>query len=334
MKPLVLVNVHDVADPDSFVDLAEIDGRPVHWLGHSGLPANAIERRVRRPRLSRYRAAAGAARDARHADAMISSLPRMSAAVERFMGTPLGPRLPHLAFTFNFTALPVGNDLRRMRAALTPVEQFCVFSQFEVDRYAELFEIPAERFRPVIWTQPVPIANTDVAVPERPYVAAIGGEGRDFATLLDAARATPELDWIVIARPNALLETAPANVKVRYNVPHAQTWGIAAQAAATVVPLLSEDTCCGHLTLVSAQQLGLPLLTSRSRATREYVEGRAGTTLFEPGDAAALAALATAHAADPGRKAVAQAERAAAVARYDRSQWNDYIADFVRREVL
>lgn len=334
MEPLTVVNVAELSPGDAFVDLPAVDGRPLRWIGHSGLPANAIERRVRRPRLSRYRAAAAAARDGRHADALISHLPRMTAAAESFARL-FGRRAPHLAFAFNFTKLPTGADRPRLTAAFARVEQFCVFSQHEIALYSDAFGLPPERFRPVIWSQSAPPVTETAVVPERPYAVAIGGEGRDFAALLEAARADPQIEWVVIARPNPLLEQAPPNMHVRYNLPLAETWGIAARAAAVAVPLLAHDTCCGHITIASTQLLGLPLVTTRSLATREYVEDFATTTVIDPGDADALAAAVRSEI-DSGaeRKAAAARDRAEAARRYDRATWADYVADFLRRHAV
>ena len=330
MSPIRIVNVPDVSPGDAFVDLPAIDGRAVQWIGRSGLPANAIERRVRRPRLSRYRAAWQASGDARNADFVISHLPRMTAAVEHAAGLR-GIRRPHLAFSFNFTDLPEGRDLARMSRALAPVERFCVYSHHEARLYPELFGVPADRFRQVMWGQSAPATDHSAAIPDGPFVVAIGGEGRDYAGIVAAARARPDVRWVVIARPNPILETAPANLSVHFNLPAPLTWGMAERASAVVVPLLTDTTCCGHITIASTQLLGLPLISTRSVATTEYVADMPGTQLIEPGDPEALAAAASAAVRDPVAIR-AQAEPALAVAadRYDRRHWATLIADFAR----
>ena len=201
MKPFRIVNVPDVSPGDAFVGLPSIDGRPVEWLGHSGLPANAIERAVRRPRLSRYRAAWRAAGDARRADMLISHLPLMTAAVED-AARLRGRHAPHFAFSFNFTDLPRGSRLARMRRAFAPIERFGVYSRYEATLYPELFGVPADRFHPMMWGQSAPATDLGAPVPDRPFVVAIGGEGRDGAGIAAAARARPDLDWIVVTRPS------------------------------------------------------------------------------------------------------------------------------------
>ncbi len=121
---------------------------------------------------------------------MISHLPLMSAAVSAGHGDALRRRTPHLAFAFNFTTLPEGTRLRYMRQALARVDQFTIFSQHERGLYSNLFGIEPERFVPVMWTQDAPPVQTEPGLTgDQPYLCAIGGEGRDFALLMERAAA-------------------------------------------------------------------------------------------------------------------------------------------------
>ena len=325
-----IVNVPDISPGEPFVDLRGIPGGAVQWIGHSGLPANALERSVSRPRLSRYRAAWAATGSARRAELIISHLPRMTAAVEQFARIRRFRR-PHLAFSFNFTDLPCGSALTRMKRNFAPVERFCVYSRYECQLYADLFGISADRFHSLLWGQSAPETDLSAPVPEGPFVIAIGGEGRDYAGLVTAARARPDLQWVAIARPNSALDNPPANLSVLYNLPASLTWGMAQRAAAVIVPLRSETTCCGHITIASTQLLGLPLITTRSLATEEYVVSMPGTTVIEPNDPAGLAAAAAASVADAtDALTIARNSQDEAVRRYDRAAWARQIANFVQ----
>jgi hypothetical protein len=254
----------------------------------------------------------------------------MTAAVENFMQWQ-GRSGPHLAFSFNFTDLPVGRDLIRMQSAFSNVERFCVYSQYERELYPKVFNLPQDRFHPVKWAQSPPLISLLEPIPESPFVVAIGGEGRDYEGMIAAARVRPDIRWIVIARPSESFDNVPSNMSVMFNVPAPLTWGIAARSASVIVPLLTPQTCCGHITIASTQLLGLPLLTTRSLATEEYVGMTPGTTVVEPGDPEALA-LAAANAIEDR---MAQRERAIAAQemvkeRYDLSLWANYISRFIR----
>lgn len=332
-KPgLRVVNVADLSPVgEPFVELLSIDDRPLEWARYSGLPANALERAVPRPRVSRYRAAWQAANAARGATALVSHLPRMTAAVAD-AARLRGIDTPHLAFSFNFTQLPAPAARTRFRRSLASVDQFCTYTGFEADLYAEVFAIPRDRFRPLCWTQeaPVPGAVHPMLLPSGPFVAAVGGEGRDFAMLIAAARALPQVPFVVIARQTPLLMDPPANMTVHFNLPYATCWGIAARAAALLVPLRDADTCCGHITLVSARMLGLPIVTTRSRGTDEYTQDFAGTTLVPAGSVEGWVEAIRTVIADPdAARAAAAIDHAQAATLYDRSRWSTYIRDFV-----
>jgi len=331
--PIKLVDVAELPVDAKFVDLPDVDGDPVRWVRHSGLPQSSLERRVTRPRLSRYRAAWNAAAAARDAEAIISHLPNVTAAVSDF-GVLTGMRAPHLAFSFNFTDLPGAAKRLRFSTSLARVAQFAVYTEYEAALYADYFGLPPERFRPLLWTQETPtIGVVDPAlVPSEPFVAAVGGEGRDFAVLTAAAKALPEVPFIVIARPTGALRDPPPNMKVHFNLPAPQTWALASRAAGMLAPLRTDETCCGHITLVSGRMLGIPMITTRSRGTREYSEGFAGTQLVPASDTEALVAAISSLIEDPTpARAAAAGEVAEAAIRHERTRWAEYIADFIRQ---
>ena len=74
-----------------------------------------------------------------------------------------------------------------MRYAFTKVKQFTVHSSMERDLYGDYFHIPKERIRLRLWSIGVPGAP-DFPLQVGRYVSAIGGNGRDYRTLIEAAR--------------------------------------------------------------------------------------------------------------------------------------------------
>jgi hypothetical protein len=241
---------------------------------------------------------------------------------------------PHLAFAFNFTTPPAGRGLAYFRKALAPVDQFGVFTEYEAELYAERLEFPAERFRPVLWTQsqPEPGPVPQGLLPDRPFVVAIGGEGRDFSLLKAVAEALPETHFVVIARPTPALADAPPNMQLLFNLPWATCWGIAAKSSALLVPLKSEQACCGHITLVSGRMAGLPMVTTVSRGTKEYSEGFEATLTVPAGDVDGwVEALRLLQRDSGGVATAAGRESAEAVKRHDRSLWSAYTAEFLER---
>ena len=310
-----VVNVSELTAPGAkFVDMPP----GVQRLDFSALPRNRFEQLVRRPRLSRYRAALEAVLAARGAP-IISHLPRMTAAVSALQ-VLASRRSPHLAFSFNFTDLPVGLDRSYMTRGFGRVDEFFVFSEYERGCYSRYFSLPEERFTRLIWTQDPPVvADRAAPLPVNSYVSAIGGEGRDYRTLIAAAGMLPDISFLIIARPYNRMPELPPNVRLMTNVPLDLTWRIALESSCLVVPLKSRTTCCGHITLVSGELLGIPLLSTFSEATREYTEDVA---LCEPGDAKALSQMIRDHHSQAGLYKTAAADRILAKrVKYDRSRW-------------
>ncbi|MEM8753185.1 MAG: hypothetical protein AAGF90_09435, partial [Pseudomonadota bacterium] len=264
-RPTTFVNVSDLLGPEwRFLEPETNDPR-LRFDFVRGLPANAMERAVRRPNLARWRAALEAARAARaEGSVLVSHLPRMSAAAN-LARRAFAPRARHLAFSFNFTDPPVGRAVGYYRRALGSVDRFVVYSRYEKGFYADLLGLQEDRIDFLPWAMETPVYDEAASRPvEGDYLCAVGGEARDYAMLFEAMRALPDLPMVVIARPYSVAGlTAPANVTVMTNVPPPITWRIARDALAMAIPLRSSETACGHVTIVGAQRLGLPLAVTR-----------------------------------------------------------------------
>lgn len=82
----------------------------------------------------------------------------------------------------------------------------------------------------------------------------------------------PHIKMVVVARARSIVDVVfPDNVTVFTDLPLAQTWRIAKDSLGMALPLQSEETACGHITMVGAQLLGIPLVVTRSRGVTDYV---------------------------------------------------------------
>jgi hypothetical protein len=316
-----VVSVADLSKTDEhFVNFA----RPVEYLSFSGLPANRLERLVTRPRISRYRAALAAVRAAEGAP-IISHLPRMTAAVS-LAQTLTRHSGPHLAFSFNFTELPAGIERSYMQIAFADVARFFVFSEFERVEYPRYFSLPEERFCRLLWAQSQPSVSSEPSpFPQNSYVSAVGGEGRDYHSVLSAAEQLPEIPFVIIARPQTIVGPLPSNVRVFANLPSELTWRIAMDSSCMLVPLKSRTTCCGHITLVAGELLGIPIISTSSEATREYTED---ISLCEPGNVQQLAKLIRLHHNEVDQFKISSLTRMPQkLAKYSRKRWDEEISE-------
>lgn len=280
-----LINVPDLSPKDDMFTRLELEW-PVEWVRLSGMPSNAFERNVKVLKLSRYRAAFQAAAKARKGDVVISHHPLMSSAVAIALHL-MKRKVRHIAWAFNFTTLPTGARLTSTSRALRGVEKFVVFSEYEKTLYADRFGVDQNKFTKVLWAQPVPQIDEEFRpMIQKPYLCAIGGEGRDIDLVIEAAkRFEGALEFVVVTRPHMIVgKTIPDNVRIFTDLPASKTWALANRSAGVLVPLISDETCCGHITIVSAKLLGLPIVTTRSVATEEYVAGRRSILKVAPGN--------------------------------------------------
>lgn len=161
-----------------------------------------------------------------------------------------------------------------MARALQGISEFVVFSSFEKDLYSKLFDLDPALFQFLPWAMEKPaIGVVNPTGLASDYLCAIGGEGRDYALLAQVMCSLPHIRMVIVARPYSIAGVDfPDNVKVFLNLPLAQTWRIAQDSIGLVIPLVSPETACGHITLVGAQKLGVPLIITKSRGVADYVE--------------------------------------------------------------
>jgi hypothetical protein len=68
------------------------------------------------------------------------------------------------------------------------------------------------------------------------------------------------------------------------DLPFEAVWEMASNGVGTIVPLFDQTTRCGVLTIVSAAQLGLPVVTNRTNTLAEYLDGHVAGVTYAPGD--------------------------------------------------
>lgn len=326
------INISDLVGRDwRFLEPLSTDPE-ISWSMHYGRPSNLLERSVRKIAFGRYRASWSAVREAQsRKDAVIvSHLPRVSAACN-LLRTKLCPDKPHIGFAFNFTDLPTGKDRIRLTNWLANIDDFVVFSKYEVDLYPGYFDIPPERITHLPWAMAPPEIgpHNPVETSER-YLCSIGGEGRDYALLAKAMRKLPSLKMVVIARPRSIVGVDfPDNVTVFTDMPSPETWRIAVESDGLIIPLRDEQTPCGHITIIGAQLLGVPLAVTHSLGIADYiVHERNGLTIPAGNITAMIECLQRFH--DDPLAACQMANKAKEIAaqRNNLQVWVKYFEDF------
>jgi glycosyltransferase involved in cell wall biosynthesis len=268
-----------------------LTGDAVEWVFFDDRPIHFWERSIKRPNLGMIRACFQAVmRGSRqNAKLLITHDPRASFWCALFCRL-FHVRVDHYVDSFNFAELPGGLKQRVMSYAFQQINRLSVHSSMERGLYSRYFNIPEDRIRLRLWSIGVPEVSPDHSLQSGRYISSLGGNGRDYRTLLAACRLLPGISFVVVVRPENLngMEIPP-NVKVMVNAPFAEAMNILRYSEFTVVPLLGSTVPCGHVTLVCAMHLAKGIVATDSTGILDYVIQGHNGMLCEPSSAESLA---------------------------------------------
>jgi glycosyltransferase involved in cell wall biosynthesis len=253
-------------------------------------PRNRVEEGFRFLNLARLRGCLDAVMLARKtkADVLVAHGPTLAAWCGLF-GRLFSLRSHLMALSFNFVKLPGRWKKGLFAFGLRRVDRFTVFSTVERNLYARTFSLPIERFDFVHWGVQVPKVGNFQLPQMAEYVSAIGGNARDYRTLVEAARLTPEISYALVVRPSSLDGIfVPPNVSVHVNLALESTMGLLKHSRFMVLPLDSSDVPCGHVTLVAAMHLERAMIVTASSGVADYVENGENALTVPLGDVPTL----------------------------------------------
>ncbi len=252
---------------------SELDPTRYEWTFFNDKPKNRLEERVRRPNLAAIRAAFETIQTAKRqkSDLLITHDPRFTFWCGLFSRL-MGVSIKQLALSFNFPELPRGVKHRFMSWAFQSVSYFGVYSSFEKQLYSQHFNRPLEHFEASLWSVSQPIVEPQEPLQTGDYICAIGGNSRDYPTLIKAMEQLPEIPLILVVRPHNLTNLKlPSNVKTFTNIPFSHAMNLLKYSRFTVIPLKNTEVPCGHVTLVAAMHLGKTFIITDSQGVSDYV---------------------------------------------------------------
>jgi glycosyltransferase involved in cell wall biosynthesis len=261
-----------------------ITGEDANWVFFDDRPTWFLERVIRRPNIAIISACLNAVRKASNdrARLLVTQEPRTTFLCALFCRL-LRVSIDHYVYSFNFPELPTGFWRRLMRYAFKQVKQFTVHSSMERDLYSDHFDIPKERIRLRLWSIGVPNVSPNFPLHAGRYISSVGGNGRDYETLIEAARKLPGITFVLVVRPDSLAgQEIPENVKAMVNLPFEQAMNIMLHSAFTVLPLSGSTVPCGHVTLVCAMHLAKAVVATDSKGICDYVLSGYNGVLCKP----------------------------------------------------
>ncbi|KJL31155.1 glycosyltransferase family 4 protein [Microbacterium azadirachtae] len=206
-----------------------------------------------------------------------------------------------------------GSDEQRRRIARTAraLDAIVVFSQNQAEAFARIGV--ADKVVPVPFG--VDEAWYTPAEPVRPrlQVAAMGiDRGRDYLTLVDAARLTPEIRYDLFTQPERFAEIPlPPNVAVHAPVPMPAHRDNLRAADLVIVPTYDLAYPTGQSVLLEAMACGRCTAVTRTAAMAEYLDDGRSNLALPLHDPEGVARVVRRAIGDPGlRHRVGDAARA------------------------
>ena len=250
-----------------------LTAKEVQWVFYDDRPIYFWEKIIRRPNVRILRASIQAVIRAmkRGNKLLITQDPQVSlycALLCRLFQIPVN----HYVNSLNFPELPVGLRRRLMHFAFSQIDQFSVHSTIEKSVYSRYFDIPEERIHLRLWSIGMPEVYPDTPAQEGRYVSSIGGNGRDYKTLLAVSHILRDIPFVLVVRPENLGGLkVPPNVRVLVNAKFEEAMNVLQHSQFMVLPLTSSTVPCGHVTLVCAMHLGKTVVATDSAGISDYV---------------------------------------------------------------
>ncbi len=200
-----------------------------------------------------------------------------------------GSKAPIVAWAFNLSRKYEGRKRKLAAFALARVNIFVVFSRREITTYSDMLALPRDRFVYVPFTEEM-VAPEFAEDDADPFILAMGTANRDYATMVEAV-SDLGLRTVIIAGPRAIdAASVPPNVTVLSGLTLAACHALCQKARINVVPLDTDDTASGQVTVRYAMMFGKAVIATTSIGTEDYIEDGVTGLLVPPRDAPAMAA--------------------------------------------
>lgn len=210
----------------------------------------------------------------RDGDVLITHHPYMTFYVALALKV-FGVKKKHHAFSFNHGNGRFFRGLMRTMATrlFADVDAFVVYSEYEKKIYSEYYNVPIEKFSFVHWAVQSPDVSgikPDYIDAKKPYICCMGRNNRDFDLFVDVVSGL-NLPAIIVSKKGQIKASElPENILLKNDIPMKEAMQILAGSEISVIPLKDASTGAGHITIVSAMQLGVPQIITRLPTVSDY----------------------------------------------------------------
>jgi len=220
----------------------------------------------------------------RDADGIITVFPQLAAATASLKMLARNDR-PLVSWFFNTEGLTSVPKRSLAGIPLGRVDRFVVHSTRETESYADLLNLPSERFVYVPFQYGANIETEKPEDQDEPFVFATGSGYRDYQTFFEAVE-TLGYRTLVLASDRVLAGLpVPPNVEILEQITRPEIRRLVRHARVNVVPLNDGATTAGLVTIVETFCHGRSLVITDRPGLEDYVfEGKNAlcSRLFDP----------------------------------------------------
>jgi glycosyltransferase involved in cell wall biosynthesis len=191
-------------------------------------------------------------------------------------------KTPVVAWCFNVGALYEGARKSLARLASSRIDHFVVHSRKECETVSQWLGLPQDRFS-FVPLQRAPIAITEREDLDHPFILSMGSANRDYATFFEAVKKLGYRTLVVASSHSIKGLEIPPNVELLPPQSHDECHRLAQRARLNVVPLIEHHTAAGQVTIIEAQRMRRPVISTRSPGSEDYVDHGKTGILVAPG---------------------------------------------------
>ncbi|HFI0710402.1 TPA: glycosyltransferase [Streptococcus suis] len=184
-------------------------------------------------------------------------------------------------------------DLRKriVELSLANISEVIVYSSKEVRYYQSIFPKYKEKFKFIHYGMDYDDSGVYNGDLPKDYIFSGGGSNRDYSTLIRAfEKAKIDSKLVIASQPWKVPYTTDERIRVLSDVVVENFGDVMKHSKILILSLKDTDISAGHMVMLQAMKLGVPIIVNDIPAVRDYVDDSI-VTFYESGNIDELASI-------------------------------------------